>query len=230
MAMDLSGLIQAGFDILTTTVNATTKKITAQLGSVVGQTTDTDSAEWWQHYGFASRPPKPQAGKQAAQALVIRMGDYDIVFASQDLRGLELYGALDHGEVCLYGAGEDGNAQGRILIKKDGSVSLFTKQGNTSGGTGMLMQLDAANNAVRLLNADGHGIIIDEDGITLTTGAAGLKLGADGSIKLVGTGSTQVDGANIILGSVAVPGVNSVLTGVTGLVGVASTKVFASTA
>lgn len=226
----MASFIQAGFDILTTTVDAVTKKITAQLGSVVGKTTDTDSAEWWQHVGIATRPPKPEAGKRAAQGLVMRLGDYDIVFASQDPRGLDLYGALDHGETCIYGAGEDGNAQGRILIKKDGSVSIFSKQGNAVGGTGMLIQLDAMNNAIRLLNADGHGIIIDSEGVKITAGDSALSLNADGSSKLVGTGSTQIDGGNIILGSTAVPGVNSVLTGVTGLVGVASTKVFAATA
>src|SRR5262245_39231356 len=99
-APDLRGLIQAGFDILTTAVDKATKKITAQLGSVVGKTTDSDGAEWWQHYGLASRPPKPEAGKQAAQAVVLRTGDHDICVASQDLRGLELYGSIDHGEAC----------------------------------------------------------------------------------------------------------------------------------
>ncbi|HVH44838.1 MAG TPA: hypothetical protein VM925_20935, partial [Labilithrix sp.] len=166
-APDLRGLIQAGFDVLTTTVDKVTKKITAQLGSVVGKTTDTDGAEWWQHYGLATRPPKPEAGKAAAQAVVVRMGDHDICIASQDLRGLELYGALDHGETCLYSAGADGNGQARVLLKKDGSVSLFTKQGNAAGGTGMIIQLDAGGNAIRLLNASGNGIIIDADGIKL---------------------------------------------------------------
>lgn len=225
MAMDLSGLIQVGFDVLTTTVNATTKKITAQLGSVVGKTTDTDNAEWWQHYGFASRPPKPDAGKEAAQAVVVRMGDHDIVIASQDLRGLELYGALDHGEVCIYAAGPDGTGQARALFKKDGSVSLFSRQGNTPGGTGMLIQLDATNNALRLLNGSGHGLIIDGDAVTLTTGTAALSLTAGGDVKLVGTGKTQVDGSGVVIGSMAVPGVNSALTGVTGIAGKASLKV-----
>ena len=225
MAMDLSGLIQVGFDVLTTTVDATTKKITAQLGSVVGKTTDTDGAEWWQHYGFASRPPKPDAGKEAAQAVVIRMGDHDIVIASQDLRGLELYGRLDHGETCIYAAGPDGKAQGRILIKKDGSISLFSKKGNVADGTGMLIQLDAMNNAIRLLNASGHGLIIDDEGVKLTTGKAGLSLTAGGDAKLIGTGKTQVDGSGVVIGSAAVPGVNSALTGVTGIAGKASLKV-----
>ncbi len=224
-APDLRGLIQAGFDVLTTTVDKATKKITAQLGSVVGKTTDTDNAEWWQHYGIASRPPKPKAGKEAAQAVVLRMGDHDIVIASQDMRGLELYGALDHGEVCLYSAGDDGNGQARVLLKKDGSVSLFTKQGNAAGGTGMLIQLDAAGNAIRLLNANGHGIIVDADGIKLTAGNAALTLTAAGDASLVGKGSTQIDGSGVVIGSMAVPGVNSALTGVTGVAGKASLKV-----
>jgi hypothetical protein len=224
-AIDLRGLIQAGFDILTTAVDQATRKITAQLGSVVGKTTDTDNAEWWQHYGFASRPPKPEAGKQAAQGVVVRMGDHDIVIASQDMRGLELYGSLDHGEVCIYAAGEDGAAQGRVLLKKDGSVSLFTKRGNAAGGTGMLIQLDAAGNAIRLLNASGHGVIIDEEGVAVTAGDAALKLTANGDASLIGKGSTQVDGSGVVIGSMAVPGLNSALTGVTGVAGKASLKV-----
>lgn len=224
-APDLRGLIQTGYDILTTAVDKATKKITAQIGSVVGQTTDSDGAEWWQHYGLASRPPKPEAGKTAAQAVVIKGGDRDICIASQDLRGLELYGSLDHGEVCLYSAGDTGTGQARILLKKDGSVSLFTKQGNASGGTGMLIQLDAAGNAIRLLNASGHGIIIDDEGVKVTSGGAALTLKAGGDASLIGKGSTQVDGSGVVIGSLAVPGVNSALTGVTGVAGKASLKV-----
>src|SRR5262249_49363441 len=108
--------------------------------------------------------------------------------------------------------------------------SLYSRKGNDPNGTGMLVQLDAANNAIRLLNADGNGLIIDSDGVRLTSGGATLNLKSAGDVSLVGKGSTQVDGSNVILGSIAVPGVNAVLTGVTGLVGVASTKVFASTA
>lgn len=229
-APDLVGIIQAGFDILTTRVDQTTKKITAQLGSVVAQKVDTDAAEWWQAYGLATRPPKPEAGKQAAQAVVLRAGDYDICIASQDLRGLELYGTLDHGEVCLYSAGEDGNGQARVLLKKDGSVSLYTRKGNTKDGTGMLVQLDAANGAARVLNDKGYGLIVDADGVTLTAGNAALTLSGDGKASLVGTGQTQVDGSTIVLGSIAAPVVNSVLVGATGLVGVASAKVLASLA
>lgn len=227
-APDLRGLIQVGYDILTTTVDKATKKILAQLGSVTGETTDSDNAEWWQHCGFASRPPKPEAKKTAAQAVVIKAGDHDIVIASQDLRGLELYGKLDHGETALYSAGDDGKGQARVLLKKDGSVNLYTRKGNAPDGTGMLIQLDAKGGAARILNDKGFGLIVDQDGIKLTAGDASLTLGADGSVSLVGKAQTQVDGSGIHFGSKPpAPGVNNLLVGATGLVGVASTKVTA---
>lgn len=221
----ISGIVHVGLDILTTTVNAATKRILAQTGDVVKDATDADGAEWWQHVGFASRPPKPQAGKQAAQAVVLKTSDRDVVIGSVDQRGLELYGNLDHGESCLYAAGEDGKAQARVLLKKDGSINLYTRKGNTSSGAGMIVQVDATNGAIRLINDKGYGLIIDSDGVKLTSGSAGLTLDSDGNARLIGTGKTQVDGGGIVLGSLAVTGVNSALTGVTGVAGKASLKV-----
>jgi hypothetical protein len=226
---DLEGAFKIGYDILNTSVDARTKKILVQLGDVHRETTDTDNAEWWQQVGLASRPPRPQKGKAAAQAATLTAGDHDVVFASQDMRGLELYGNLADGETCLYAPGEDGEGQARILLKKDGSISLYTRKGNAKTGTGMVVQVDAENGAIRLLNDRGFGIIIDSDGIKLTTGAAGISLESGGNINIVGTARTQVDGSTVVLGSLAVPGLNSALTGITGLVGVASTKVFIAT-
>ncbi len=88
----------------------------------------------------------------------------------------------------------------------------------------MVIQLDAENNTIRLLNGDGNGIIISSAGITLTAGDSGLTLGSDGTIKMVGTGQVQVDGSTVVLGSVVVPGVNSALVGVTGVSGRSSLK------
>lgn len=224
-APDLRGAIQVGYDILTTTVNKVTKKILVQLGDVHKQTTDTDNAEWWQQVGFASRPPKPDAGKKAAQAVCIRAGDHDICIASQDLRGLDLYGNLDHGETCLYAPGTTGTGQARVLLKKDGSINLYTRKGNTSGGAGMIIQVDAENGAIRLVNDKGYGIIIDSDGVKITAGNSALTLTGSGDATLVGKGQTQVDGSGVVIGSLAIPGVNSALTGVTGVAGKASIKV-----
>lgn len=230
-APDLRGLIHIGYDVLTTTVNAATKKILAQLGDVHKQTTDTDNAEWWQHVGFASRPPKPEAGKTAAQVVALRAGDHDVCVASQDMRGLDLYGNLGHGETCVYAPGESGDGQARTLLKSDGSISLYTRVGNAKTGKGMIVQIDAATDAIRLTNGAGYGIVIDADGVRIFAGAsAGLTIGSSGKCSLIGTGQCQIDGGSIVLGSVAVPGVNSVCVGPAGIAAAASTKVFAAIA
>jgi len=225
-AVSLSGLFQAGIDILHTAVNATTKKILIQTGSVTKQTTETDNVEWWQHVGFASRPSQPDPGKSAAQGFVVRGGDYDMCIASQDLRGLALYGNLADGETCLYAGGKDGNAQARLLLKADGSISAYTRKGNTASGAGMVIQVDAMNDAIRITNSKGYGIIIDATGISLTTGGsgAGMKLGGDGSWSLVGTGQGQIDGSSVQVGGAGVLPVNGVLVGPTGVSGVMSQK------
>lgn len=225
-APTLSDVFQIGVDILRTTVKDATKRILAQTGTVNGQgQVDADNVEWWQHIGFASRPPKAVPGQKATKAVVIRQGGTDAAIASHDERGLELYGNLADGETCVYAPGEGGNGQARILLKKNGSINLYTRKGNTAGGTGMLVQIDAENGAIRLVNDQGYGLIIDSDGVKLTAGGAGLTLESGGNVKLIGTGQTQVDGGGICIGSLAVPGVNSALTGVTGLVGKASLKV-----
>jgi hypothetical protein len=139
--MDLYSLFQVGVDILTTTVSKATNKILAQTGHVVGEVTDADNVEWWQHYGFFSRPPKSQKGKQAAQAIVMRRPERDVAFASQDLRGLELYGNADHGEAGIYSAGEDGNGQARVLCKKDGSINCYTTHDNTASGRSVCLRI-----------------------------------------------------------------------------------------
>jgi len=133
-APDLKSLIHVGFDVLTTIVNEKTRRVLAQIGSVVAETTDSDNAEWWQHVGFASRPSKPEAKTKAAQAVVVRAGDHDIITNSQDLRGLELYGNLKAGETCVYAAGEEGTGQARTLWRDDGAITHFTTEGNVAGG------------------------------------------------------------------------------------------------
>lgn len=225
-APTLSEMFQIGVDVLRTTVEEATKRILAQTGAVNGEgQTDSDNVEWWQHVGFASRPPKAVPGSEACKAFVVRQGTVDAAIASHDMRGLEMYGNLSDGETCVYAPGEDGQGQARILLKKTGSINLYTRKGNTPDGAGMLVQIDAEAGAIRLVNDQGYGLIIDEDGVKLTAGSAGLTLESGGNVKLVGTGQTQVDGGGVCIGSLAVPGVNSALTGVTGLVGKASLKV-----
>lgn len=211
-----------------------TKKILAKIGSVTGEgQTDSDKVEWWQHAGFASRPAKPNKDKEEATgALVLRIGRYEIAFASQDNRTNVIYGALKDGETCVFGGGADGKSQGRILIKDDGSVSIYSRAGNAEAGDGLMINLDASNDTIRLLNSTGNGIIIDPDGVKITSGGSGssLTLNSSGTCSLVATGQCQVDGSTVLLGSIAAPVVNAVCVGPAGLVAVASSKVLCALA
>ncbi len=225
-AASLADAFIMGIEILKTTLTETTKKIVAQIGTVNGDgQTDADNVDWVQHVGFASRPAKAEPGKEAAQGFGIRRGGRDVIFASQDLRGLEIYGNLKDGETAIYAVGEDGEGQARALFKKDGSVTLYSRKGNTASGAGMMIGIDAMGGAIRLVNDQGYGIIIDGDGVSITAKGAALILKSGGDCSLIGKGKCQIDGGGICIGSMAVPGVNSAITGVTGIAGKASLKV-----
>lgn len=218
-------LWKRGLDVLNTVVDATTKTITAMLGDAVGEETSSANAEWWQHVGFASRPSKPTKGQPSAQVVTLTASDEDAVIASRDVRGQVIYGALSHGETCIYASGEDGASQGRVLLKTDGSINVYTRAGNTSGGAGMAIMVTPATNTISLVNGLGFGIIISEVGLKFTAGDSAISLNADGSIKITAKGQAQIDGATVVLGSIAIPLVNAALKGPTGIAGVASLKV-----
>lgn len=217
--------IQYGLHVLRTTISEKTRKILVQLGDAVAKRVVSDGAEWVQHVGLVSTPPKAEAGRRAAYTVVIRQGDRDIVIGSQDLRGLELAGQLGDGETVIYASGVDGMGQARTIYKNDGAIHHYTRVGNTEGGAGMTIQMDAQGNAIRILNGAGFGLVIDPDAVTLTAGEASLTLHADGSHELVGTGAAQVDGTSILLGAQGVPGVNSAIMGPAGIAGAPNPKI-----
>jgi hypothetical protein len=214
--------------VLATSVSDKTKKILSQIGSNVGEgQVDASNVEWLQHVGFASRPASPVKGSEA-HALAVRIGNTEVVLGSSDIRSLGVYGSLSEGETCVYAGGADGLGQARMLLKADGGINLYTREGNAPGGGGMLIQLDASSDTIRIVNSVGNGIVIDADGVSITSGGAALTLTTAGDAKLVATGMCQMDGASVCLGSIAIPVVNSILVGPTGIVGVASGKCVAS--
>lgn len=224
-ARTFSAVWDQGVSILNTVRDAVTNTIVAILGDEDGDVTESNEALWVQHIGFASRPSKPVKGQGGPQATILRSGDRDVCIGSRDPRCHPLYASLNYGEFCVYAPGENATGQARVFGKADGSVLLYTRVGNDPGGAGMTFQLDATNNVATMLNGLGFGVIADASGVTITTGAAGLKLGADGSISMVGTAQVQVDGTTVLLGSQAVPLVNAALHGPTGISGAPSLKV-----
>lgn len=223
-------VIRIGAHVLNTAVDAVTGTILAFLGDVVQAeaggpgAADGDGAEWWQHVGFLSRPSKPDLGKAAAETVTVARGGVDAVIASRDVRGQELAGELAHGETCLYAPGETGTGQARVLLKKDGSIHAYTRKGNTADGTGMTLQIDATAGAIRAINDQGFGLIIDADGVKLTAGDSSLVLNKDGSWALIGTKASTLDAAPVCIGAATNPVTDGVCCGPTGLASVAHPK------
>lgn len=224
--MNASELFQIGVSILRTTLTEA-KTIVAQIGDVKTSTVEASNIPFWQHVGFMSRPSKAEKGKQAAEGISLRIGHREIIIASRDPRGMELAATLEDGETCVYAPGETGTGQARTLYKADGSIHHYTRKGNTPGGTGMTVQLDATTGAIRIIASSGAALILDDDGARLLGpgGAAGLTLASSGNATLVGTGQAQVDGGTVMIGSAAVPLVNAALKGPTGLTATPSLKV-----
>lgn len=226
MPVNLKSIFYNGLDILRTDVEGP-NTIMAQVGDATSGSSP-EPCEWWQHVGFASRPSEVSGSgnnSDAAQAIVINRTDYDIVIASRDTRFQDIYGALKPGETCIYATGTDGKAQGRVLLKKDGSINLFSRKGNTSDGKAMGIFIDPGADTITILNSKGYGLIIGPDGVSVTAKDSALLLKSSGDCSLIGKGKTQIDGGGICLGSTAVPVANAALVGPTGLAGVASTKV-----
>ncbi len=209
-----------GIDILNTVVNSTTKTILAQTGSVTAESPESDNVEWWQHVGFLSRPPKPAAKQAACQGVVIRRGDHDICVASRDLRGQDLAGSIGDGESCMYAAGEDGTGQARFLLKGNGNAAIYTTNGNVAGGSSVTIQANS-DGSINLASEYG-GISISSSGIMLAAaGGAGIQLGSDGAVTIIGT-SVAVNGGSVSLGAnAAMP----VIYGPSGVAGAPSTSV-----
>lgn len=140
---DIQQLFLFGQDVLSAGIdaNSTTGVITAQIGNAKAGTVEADNCEWLQHAGFASIPSSPTPDGKAAQCLAIRQSDTDVIIGSRDTRCSGIYGNLKPGETCLFGGGVDGAAQGRVLIKQDGSVNLMTTSTNAEGGIPVMLSV-----------------------------------------------------------------------------------------
>jgi hypothetical protein len=198
---DTEDIFQIGAHILKTSVSDKTKQVLAQIGDVNGEgQVDAEGAVWMQHIGFCSRPADPEKGKEAAQAFLVRGNGRDVVIASQDPRFLDIYGNLAPGETCVFATGPDGAAQGRILIKADGSINLFTKSGNAAGGSGMGIFVNA-DGSISIASHNGAAILVGTDGsLKLFNGSGGVQVLADGHIKLASGSKVEISGSSITMG------------------------------
>lgn len=198
----LGNYVQVGIGILRTFI-ADTKAIMAQTGDAATGEVEADNVTWMQHVGLISRPPKPVAGKQSAEAVSLRFHDHDVIVASRDLRGLELAGQLGEGETCIYAAGSDGQGQARLLVKGDGAIAMYALKGNAPGGDSVTMQL-LPSGEIHLAGPFG-GVSIVDGKVTMMSGAgSGMQLDANGVSLL---GQTIIANGTVVLGDATGTGV-----------------------
>lgn len=213
-------------DILKSDVDPTTGSITGTNGRVTGNSEVHNNFELWNAPGIISIPTPFTTNADCAQGFFYNDGANDICIAVSDKRTQKLAGNYQPGDTILYSGGTDGKGQARILAKSDGGVSLYTTKGNAVGATGLGVFVDAQNDTITITNSVGNGIQATPDGVFIMIQGAkcGASFNSDGSVSLVATTQMQVDGASIVIGSMAVPGVNSAIIGISGITGIASLK------
>lgn len=200
-------------DCLGTTVDPSTFSILAQVGNASSGTNNgnngpevySDNNEIWSPPGLISIP----AGVSnlpttvAPQLIYLERPDQNIVLGHKDIRLQDIIGSLQPGETCLFGGGATGTAQGRILIKQDGSVNIYTTQGNQAGNSGLGVFINAQNDVIQLTTSTGNAYVANPQGVTLMSANAksGISLLANGKANLIATDALQIDGTSINLGS-----------------------------
>ena len=203
-----SRLVNIGRDIMSATLDAVTNVITMQLGDAVSGQQETTSAELWQHVGFTSIPSPCSAGQNGCQAVTLNCSDHDVIIATRDTRAAKVVGNLKPGETALWGTGKDGNAQGKILIKQDGSVSIFTTDSNTQSGNAVTFQVSPLG---LYFSAPWGTFKLDSTGFHVTTNTGGrMDLGGIGGMPgplaaltsyfIVHAGLIKIDGPQVLLG------------------------------
>lgn len=138
----------------------------------------------------------------SAQATCWVRNDFWTVLSVRDTRAQSNPGSLKAGELCLQAPG----AAGRVILKQDSSINLYTLKGSDSMGVFITPETDT----IQASNAKGYGFQINDDGFSAFASnnppsGGGLTLNISGNTTLLGTKQTQIDGANIVLGSVALP-------------------------
>lgn len=212
-------MFEVGIDVLASSVDPNTGTVILSTGDANNAFTEADNVEIWGPVNWLARPSNPTPGKTNAscQALVLRQSNNDVAHAFRDLR-TQKNAALSAGEFMACAGGDDGTSQGRILGKGNGTVALYTSEGNVSGGGSIAIQVSPTDGVV--LSTPWGAITIGPNGLKIGWGSSGIQLNNEG-ITIIGTG-IALNGANVSLGANAV---QPVLWGASGPAGIASTSV-----
>lgn len=130
---------------------------------------DGEDAEIWSHYGLSYRPADP-SGDKSTQALTLEVAGRPVIFATRDVRGADIHGDLNAGDVAVWSIGKNA-----VRLNASGSISMF-KQGESVDSAVAI----GDDGAITLLNEWGV-VQLGKDGfsVTLASGQM-LSLGPDG--------------------------------------------------
>lgn len=141
--------------------------------------------DWWQHYGFASRPPED------SESLLVRVGAEAYAIASRAISAAKAYGQLSEGDVALYSMG------GALLkLAKNGAVTLLVP---TKDKKQTVIHVSSEDGSIKGIVPPGLTFEISpKNGICLNAGDKNITL-AGKTIQFVGT-SCNINTGNVKLG------------------------------
>lgn len=141
----------------------------------------SEPSEWWQHYGFVSRPPK------GAEYLNMRVGATIVAFASRALAAADAYGKMGEGDVGLYSVGKN-----TIRLAKSGAISMLVP----SNGKQIAFRIDP-NGSFKVMLGNGFFLeLSEENGFAVSTPGKDINLAGKNAIT---TGSAFINNSGVMV-------------------------------
>lgn len=162
---------------------------------------ESAAVDWWQHYGFVSRPP------EGTEGLILRMGQQAFAIASRMVSAAGILGQLSAGDVAVFSVGKN-----LIKLGSDGSIAAMRE---TSAGKKMICIM-TKDDAIKFVIPDGpvfemsakNGIVMNAGNKNVTL--AGKQVTLNGTQVILNSGCTKLHAAAVtplISGVITIPNV-----------------------
>lgn len=176
-----------------------------------------ESPFWGNANAFICRPADPDdAG--ACEAIYTRHGNQRVVTACRDARYAEKAGSLEPGDAAIVGPGD-----GRLLNKAASHTIALFSQDKGNGDESMMVSVDGEKGVILLMVGSTY-LELKKGKIVLSTGGAMFSLDAETIQAFASYVALNANKGNLgVIGVIPPPpGVNSILCGPSGMVGVPS--------
>ena len=206
----------SGADVLGST--AENGDVRVNLGDSTTNEGEGADCPWWASgNSFVSRPANPD-DDGACETIYTRQGNQRVVTACRDARYAEKAGELQPGDAAIVGPGD-----ARLLCKASTHTIALFSQDKTNNDASMMVSVGGESGTI-LIMAGSTYIELRKDKIVLSTGGAMFSLTAQDIQAFASYIAFNANKGN--LGVVGVvpppPGVNSILSGPSGMIGVPS--------